>query len=344
MGHRLILCLRQILVVFFCEKLMLTNTTNIPLPFAVFLAYDDYDHNPDPLTISTTTIIKTTREIILSSRMTGKDISTDITDLAPSSFGTAVHAAVEKPWMNGGYKKAMASLGHPQHVIDAIKINPKVVSKGDIPLYFEQRTQAKLGKWTISGKYDIVFQNQVMDIKTTKAYAYIKQSKAEDFVLQGSIYRWLNSDIITDDTLVIQYYFTDWSTLESQRQKGYPPRNILTQKFELMSLAQTEHYLTSRLTEIEDLMDADETALPLCSPKALWQDAPKFKYYKNPAKLLRSTKNFDTAIEANKRLAEDGFIGVVKEVFGPAKHCKFCSGRPICSQAKNLEAQGLLAL
>lgn len=47
-----------------------TNTTNIPLPLAVFLATDDYDYQPD--TISVTTLLKPIKQIILGRRLEKK--------------------------------------------------------------------------------------------------------------------------------------------------------------------------------------------------------------------------------------------------------------------------------
>lgn len=333
---------------------MLTNNTNIPLPFAVFLAYDDYDYNDDPYTISATTLIKCVRQNILKGRAAqqGVTVDTDITGNAASSFGTAVHAAMEKPWRNGGFKQAMRAMGHPEAIINAIKINPdpKTLLTGDIPLYFEQRTAKKLGKWTITGMYDTVFQNTVMDLKTTKVYSYVRQTKTDDYIQQGSIYRWLNPEIITEDKVIIQYYFTDWKALEAKKPR-YPAQNILTQSFPLMSLPATERWIINKLNELEQFWDSPEKLLPECTPKDLWQNGPAIKYYKNPAKIVRSTKNFEdhddpalNLIDANKRLAEDGYVGVIKQVYTKGKFCRLCSARPICSQAARLEAEDKIEL
>jgi len=63
-------------------------------------------------------------------------------------------------------------------------------------------------------------------------------------------------------------------------------------------------------------------------------DDPVWKYYKDPTKKQRSTKNFDNEYEANKKLAEDGFVGEVVKVMGTPKACNYCSARSICNQAK----------
>jgi hypothetical protein len=106
----------------------------------------------------------------------------------------------------------MTELGIPQHVIDKIRVNPD--TPGDDPrfdVYLEQRSKKTVGKWTISGKFDFVHEGRVKDIKTTKTYNWIKGSNDEKYMIQGSIYRWLNPEIITDDFVDIMMIFTDWS-------------------------------------------------------------------------------------------------------------------------------------
>jgi len=41
------------------------NVSDVPLALAVFLATDSYDYNPDPNTVSATTLLKPIRQIVL---------------------------------------------------------------------------------------------------------------------------------------------------------------------------------------------------------------------------------------------------------------------------------------
>ena len=91
-------------------------------------------------------------------------------------------------------------------------------------------------------------------------------------------------------------------------------------------------------------MEADEKDLPLCNSKELWRSEPVYKYYKNPDKTTRSTKNFDNLSDANKRLAEDGGVGVVITQPGQAVACKYCSAFALCTQKDDLIAAGELIL
>ena len=88
--------------------------------------------------------------------------------------------------------------------------------------------------------------------------------------------------------------------------------------------------------------DADQETLPECTDEELWATPTVFKYYKNPSKLDRSTKNFDTLDAANARLASEGSVGIINEVKGQVKACTYCNALNVCNQAKQLIMQGRL--
>jgi hypothetical protein len=109
-----------------------------------------------------------------------------------------------------------------------------------------------------------------------------------------------------------------------------------------MSLEATEQWLTTKLQTIQAYLNADQEALPECTDEELWATSTVFKYYKNPNKLDRSTKNFDTLGAANARLTSEGSVGIVKEVRGQVKACTYCNALNVCNQAKQLIMQGRL--
>ena len=59
----------------------------------------------------------------------------------------------------------------------------------------------------VSGKYDLVLDGQLSDYKSTSVWTYIYGSKVEDYIKQGSIYKWLSPDKITSDYININYIF-----------------------------------------------------------------------------------------------------------------------------------------
>jgi hypothetical protein len=328
-----------------------TNNTAISLSMAVWLAADLYDHNDDPNHISVTALIKPLKQSILSARVPPGTALPDLSGKIKAQSGTAVHTAVEVAWLEH-YQTAMLSLGYPQKIIDRIRINPTSAELQEyydndveiIPIYMELRSTKTIAGMNVSGKFDFVAEGNLEDIKNTSTYTYVKKSKDEDYKLQGSIYRWLNQDIITGDYITIQYVFSDWNVGSlKQNPTTYPPHACMPYKIPLMSISETEVYVENRINTLNRLWDAEESLIPECSPKELWRDDPVWKYYKNPAKVAgRSTKNFTNPIEANGRLTADGSVGVVKEVPGQVKACRYCDAFSICKQKDNYLANGSL--
>ena len=326
---------------------MHTNHTNIPFVLAVWLAANDgYDLKPEPSTISATSLMKSTKSLILSMRLAAQDQEgvVDVSDLIPSRLGTAVHTAVESSWLYSR-EKGMTQLGIPLHVIEKIRLNPE--TPGEDPqfdIYMEQRSSKKVGKWTISGKFDIVHEGRVKDIKTTKTYNWIKGSNDEKYMIQGSLYRWLNPTIITDDYVDIMMVFTDWSPYKAMADKSYPQTPIRVRTIPLMTIPATQRWVENRLSEIEGAWNQKQGEMVPCTPDELWMNPPTYAYYKKPT-AQRATKVYDNAAEAHARKATDGIPGstVVFRQTNP-KFCNYCDARQICMQAEAFVVQGILKL
>ena len=319
-----------------------SNVSGVPLSLAVFLATDNYDF--DANTISATSLIKPLRQIILSGRVPTQDATVDLANMVASRMGSAIHDAIENAWKNN-YDKAMAALGLPKKVIEKIRINPKPEDVNDdiIPIYLEQRASKQVGKFLVSGKYDFIGDGRVEDFKSTGVYTAMNNTNDEKYILQGSIYRWLNPLIITKDQMAIQYIFTDWNAARARTEEKYPKQRIQQKILNLKSIQETDQFVKAKLNQIEVYWDAEEPNIPLCSDEDLWRSAPVFKYYKNPTKTTRSTKNFENKQDAYIRLAEEG-VGIVLEQPGQVTACKYCAAFSICSQKDNLIAAGDLVM
>ena len=111
-----------------------------------------------------------------------------------------------------------------------------------------------------------------------------------------------------------------------------------------MSIQETENYIITKLNQINKYTPLNESEMPMCTDEELWMDASVWKYYKNPAKTTRSTKNFDNPSDAYAKNAQDGNTGLVKEVKSEAKACKYCQAVSICKQAESLVLNGKLKL
>ena len=319
------------------------NTASVPLSLAVFLASDNYDH--DPNTISATSLIKPLRQIVMSARVPEDVTPVDLVNLVPSRMGSAIHDAIERSWKDN-YQIALDHLGYPKKVIEKIRINPKPeeLQDGQIPIYLEQRAYKQVGKFLISGKYDFIGDGRVEDFKSTSTFTAMNNTNDEKYIWQGSIYRWLNPDIITKDEMAIQFIFTDWSKAKAMQDPKYPQQRIQQRILPLKSISETDTFVKRKLAQIEQYWDADEKAIPPCTDADLWRSEPVFKYYKNPEKRSRSTKNFDNRHDAQLRFIEDGSVGIVVEQPGQVTACKYCPAFAACSQKDALIASGDLVL
>ena len=146
--------------------------------------------------------------------------------------------------------------------------------------------------------------------------------------------------------MAIQFIFTDWKANLAKSDKGYPQNRVLEHKLTLMDVDETQRWAENKVKQIILLKDVTEDKIPECTQEELWQSAPVYKYYKNPANATkpggRSTKNFDSVIDANIKLADDKYVGVVITVPGEVRACKYCRAYNLCKQKDNYLANGTL--
>lgn len=321
-----------------------TNNTGIPLALAVMFVTDNYDHSEELNTISVTSLLDSVRQIILSKRSLGNGTS-DVQDYIASAFGTSLHSSLEAAWLNP--YKALEKLGYPKFIVDNFVVNPeyhKLFNKQDnhIPIYVEQRSIKQIAGWNVSGKFDLVIDGRLNDLKNRKVWAYLNSSNDKKDILQASIYRWLNQDKVTEEDFSILWLFTDWNSLEALKNPLYPKQRWLEQKFKLMSIPETEAYLFNKLGLINQYINSPESELPLCSDEDLWKDTSVWKYYTKPEnKTAANGGVYTSSQEAYIRLSREG-KGIVKEFPGKVKRCLYCNATNVCSQYKELVNQGLI--
>lgn len=318
----------------------ITNNFNISLALAVWLLHDEYDYVNEPNYISVTTLMKPLRHIILPRRIPRELVETDVSDFIARALGHSLHDSIEKSWAKG-YKRSLALLGYPEKVIERVLINPtpeKLASTPNaIPIYLEQRAKKTVtvnGKtWTVGGKFDMVAEGIVHDNKSTSAYTWVYGGRDEEHQQQGSLYRWLNPDKITEDFIRINYIFTDWQKAQARQNPNYPQKRVKSKDIVLLSEAEVQRWVEWKLQLVMKYWDAPERDIPNCTDEELWISDPKFKYYADPAKTSgRSTKNFDSLLEANAFKAEKGNKGIIITVPGEPKRCDYCDAFPLCTQ------------
>lgn len=326
---------------------LLTNQTGIPLSLAVWLARDTYKHNPNPNAISATALIQPIRSIVLSRQHRDLDQVGDVVSLVASQSGTAYHDAIKSAWLDENLSNTLELLNIPESVRNRIVVNPTEnmeLTDNAIVVWSEVRTEKEVNGFVVSGELDFCAEGNLEDHKSTSVYAWIFDSNAWNYMMQGSIYRWLNPDKVTSNKVNINYIFTDWSASKAKQDKNYPQKRIMTKAYDLMSIGETDKWIKGTLHSVQSMMGSPQESLPLCTPEELWQSDSVWKYYKDPTKKTRSTKNFDNSSDAQLRLQKDGNIGEVVEVVGQVKKCAYCKVNGICDQAKDLVAAGLLIL
>lgn len=317
----------------------ITNEHDVSLALAVWLLYDEYDYVDNPKYLSATTLLKPLKQIVMKHRVDFSNESIDVMDFAQASMGTGLHDSIEKAWKLG-HKSALKKLGYPDRVVNAVVINP---TKEDfdknpdlIPVYIERRGTKNLRGWLIGGKFDIVTEGLLQDFKSTSTYSWVAGSRDDEHKMQGSIYRWIHDDVITEDVIRINYIFTDFVKYMAANNPKYPAHRIMHKDIPLLSYERTEAWLNEKLQLIEKYWDAPESEIPECTDEELWRTEPQFKYFSDPAKVdvpgARSTKNFDDMISARKFMAEKGGKGAIKVVEGQVKRCEYCAVAPICKQ------------
>ena len=323
-----------------------TNKNNVSLALAVFLMYDDYDYDERSNAISATGLIRPLRQLILSKQNPAVSKTVDVADLVFTRMGSAIHKGCEDAWTDPeNVKNALKVLGASEDAVNSIKINPPYVKHGETPVYVEQRAEKEILDFIISGKYDLVLDGTLNDYKSTSVWAYIFDSNADSYIKQGSIYKWLSPDKIISDYININYIFTDWSAAKARADtKTYPQLKTITKKYNLWSVEETENWIMNKLEAYKALANTPQEGLPECTDEELWSTKTTYKYYKNPSKLDRSTKNFDTMNEALIRQANDGNVGTIKTVPGEVKACRYCPVVSICTQAETMLADGRLTL
>lgn len=322
-----------------------TNHSNLPLSIAVWLAHDDYDHDSRENHISATSLLKPLKQLILSNRV-DNDAKDDIVGLIPSAMGSSIHNGIESAWVHN-YAKNLEKLGYPKRVIARIRVNPSdedlKANPDIIPIYLEVRSEKEVDGFIISGKFDFIGDGRLEDFKTTSVYTYMKGTKDEDYINQGSIYRWLNPDKVTRDDMAIQFIFTDWQGSRT-REPNYPNMRTVEKKFMLNSVQSTDTFIRQRLATIKKYWDSPESEIPECTDEDLWRKPTVYKVYKDEnAKRAMSGGVFEEDKRGAERFArEKGAI--VKTFPGEVVACRYCKAFEICEQKQKYLDSGELQL
>lgn len=322
---------------------IVTNSLGIDNIIATWLASNSYSGRKLGKVISATSLLRSTRQQVLGYRCQNSDDFVEVVDISTllkSQIGTALHKSIQDTWENKTAREnGLINLGVKPEEINRIKVNPSNPDPNDYNLYFEKRVEKEFNGWTITGQFDLVANGYLHDFKSTSTYTYINKTKEKDYILQGSIYRWLNPELITGDTLTIHYIFTDWNKNYTLSDPNYPKHPFISIKLELLSNNEIESFMNTKLMGIDRYLNSDDE-LPFCDSKTLMMD--EVWQYFSSSTAQRASKNFNSQIEANTYLMSKGGKGIVKKKPTEPKGCSYCSCRGVCNQYAMYKAQGLI--
>lgn len=319
-----------------------TNNLGINEIIATWLASNSYSGRKQGKYISATTLLRSTQQQVLGYRCTNNDDyieQVDISTLLKPQIGTALHKSIQDTWESKGLREnGLLNLGVPPEKIAKIKVNPENPNPDDYNLFFEKRVEKEFKGWTITGQFDLVCNGNLHDFKSTSTYTYVNKTKEKDYILQGSIYKWLNPELITGDYVTIHYIFTDWNKNYTLSNPNYPKCPFVSVDYPLMSITEIEHYMESKLRNIDLYLDSE--ALPPCDNKTLMIE-DVWQYFTSPDS-PKAYKNFATQAEAISYQLAKGGKGLVKKKEQTPVGCSYCNCRNVCKQYASYVAKGLI--
>jgi hypothetical protein len=303
-----------------------TNSRNIPLSVAIWLARDLYDR--DPSYISGSELQRSNRQVVLSRRVT-QDI--DLSQVLAARLGNAINDAIDAAWKSERLMEYVRLAGfNPLFEYD---VNPVLPVEGKTPIYIQKRYDEPFMGRVLSGAPDMILNGRLFDYKSTSVFLYQKKTPA-DYLWQLTTYRYLARDYISDNVATIQFILKDWSKGRAAKDPNYPQTPCPTMLVPVGSVDECKARLENRVTELNNLMSVEDSELPFCSDEELWLDPPKFAYYSNPNALptARATRVFDTMADAFAFQTTKSGVGRIDTRKGEPRACEYCAASTICQQ------------
>lgn len=274
-------------------------TNRLHLPEAFVKAVSVERHNKAGC-YSATTLNKGTKEIILQERH-WDEFTVDAADSVWATFGTAVHAIMEK-YEDGNFH--------------------------------EEKFDIAVSKSRVTGVVDSYDMERgiIYDWKTASVYKIMKGDFL-DWYKQGMTYAWLlkqnGLDVRRCRFIAL---LKDHSMTKAVIDNTYPQSPVFTYEFEITpeELEQTGERITAKVKDIEaaELMSDDD--IEPCTPEERWADPEKYAVMKNGRK--SAVRVFDTLIDAENCAGELGNSHYVETRPAISRKCSiYCLCKDFCS-------------
>jgi len=282
-------------------------TNVMGLPEALVRAVDSQPHNK-PGQVSVTTLLKGTKDIILTERH-WDEIEVDVADLVNIIFGKATHKTLE--------------------------------TEG-VDTFAEEGLSAEIDGVTVTGtmdSYDMAAEI-VDDYKTASVWKVIFKDY-KDWEMQGKGYGWL---LRLNGFKVKKARFTallkDHKKTEARRDSTYPQKPCVVHEFPITDadVYEFERFARAKISEIKNFRVMADDAIPPCRPDERWAKETTFAVMKEGRK--SAIKVCATKEEADKVSAENNGSFVVERVGDDTKCMGYCNVAPFCSYYREKYGKG----
>ena len=283
--------------------MVITNKANLPQAFVNFVS--NVRHNKKGY-LSATTLLKGEKEIILSDRHFD-EIEQDASDMVWASFGTALHAIMEK------------------QEDDAFK---------------EEYFECQVGAFKVTGRvdrYDMESET-LEDWKTASTWKVIYQ-EFDDWKRQGLIYAWL----MKQQNLPVRKcrfiaLLKDHSKTKAKTDPLYPQKSVFVYEFDVnqSDLDEIEVFIKNKVQGIQNAYERNDDDIEPCSAEERWESATKWAVMKDGRKT--AVRLFDTETEAKEFIERPELKGnhFVEKRCGESKKCgEYCACKEFCNFYKN---------
>lgn len=284
----------------------LTNVMG--LPESIVRLCDVEPHN-EPGTVSVTTLLKGTREIILERRH-WDEITEDVSDRIWAIYGKVAHKMLE-------------------HETDTSVA--------------EERLTAKVGGMTITGRMDLydLATHVIDDYKTASVWKIIK-GDFEDWRRQGNGYAWLlHQNGFEAKAAKFTAILKDQKKSEAKYDPNYPQRPVHVVTFPISSadIYEFDRFVREKVAELESCEKLADDDLPACSAKERWERETKYAVMKEgnvkALKLCFTRDEAERFIETKPR----DKLTIVERKGESIKCLEYCSVCEHCSFYKAMKAE-----
>lgn len=273
-----------------------TNKLNLPMAFVKAVSVERHNKHGS---YSATTLNKGTKEIILQERH-WDEMTVDAADSVWATFGTAVHAIMEK-YEDGNFH--------------------------------EEKFEIPVSKSKVTGTVDSYDMKHAVinDWKTASVYKIMKEDFS-DWYAQGMTYAWL----LIQNGLEVRYcrfiaLLKDHSMTKAATDSNYPQSPVFIYEFDVTpeELEATGKRIEAKIKDIEKAELLGDDDIEPCNEDERWQDKPVFAVMKEGRK--SAIKLFDNEADCKAMVEELGAKHYVQYRPGVARKCEnYCLCKEWC--------------